>query len=68
MKVSSFDVFLRQCEARKVDVAADFSHNIPAMPEAAVLRDHLFERQVLNYSYGIRHGHEFSIRRSNDSK
>jgi hypothetical protein len=58
----ALDLLLRQCEACKADVTADFYYYISAMPEAASLCDYLFEWQVLNHLCDIRTERTFSIR------
>jgi hypothetical protein len=64
----ALDVFVREYEARKADAAADFYHDIEAMPGAGSLTGYLFERQVLNHLSGISEECEFSIRRLTDSE
>jgi hypothetical protein len=45
----ALDVFLEDYENRKADAAVMFYHEISRMPETALLRGHIFERQVLKY-------------------
>jgi hypothetical protein len=57
-----------QYEAHKADVAAGFYYKLSAMHDAATLRGHLFERQVLNHLRGIRRERQFSMRRLTGSQ
>ncbi|KAF8501715.1 hypothetical protein F5888DRAFT_1263481 [Russula emetica] len=63
----ALDLLLKQYETRKANVTADFYYDLSAMPEAATLRGHLFERQVLNHLCGIRTECAFPIRGLTDS-
>jgi hypothetical protein len=64
----ALDLLLDQYKDRQADLIADFYYHISAMPEAATLRGHLFERLVLNCLRGIRTEYTFPIRGLTDSK
>jgi hypothetical protein len=63
----ALDLLLDQYKDRQADLIADFYYHISVMPEAATLRGHLFERQVLNHLRGIRTEYTFPIRGLTDS-
>jgi hypothetical protein len=63
----ALDLLLDQYKDRQADLIADFYYHISAMPEAATLRGHLFERLVLNCLRGIRTEYTFPIRGLTDS-
>jgi hypothetical protein len=49
----ALNILLQQYEVSKANAAADFYYKLSGMPEAAALRGHLFERQVLSHLCGI---------------
>jgi hypothetical protein len=57
----ALDLLLVEYENGQADAAAAFYRTLSGMPNAASLRGHLFERQVLNYLDGINAPHNFSI-------
>jgi hypothetical protein len=63
----ALNLLLHKYEVHTMTVAADFYLGISTMPEAASLRGHIFERQVLNYLSDIGGRHEFPLRRLSDS-
>ena len=58
----ALDLFLKACETQQADAVATFYHYMSGMSDAASLRGHLFERQVLNHLDGIKTEHKLSIR------
>jgi hypothetical protein len=62
----AFDLLLRCYEDKKANAAAEFYFALSGMWEAATLRGHLFERQVLMHLF--RTGFEYQIRGLTDSK
>jgi hypothetical protein len=63
----ALNILLQQYEVSKANAAADFYYKLSGMPEAAALRGHLFERQVLSHLCGIDKKVEFQIRGLTDS-
>ena len=58
----AFEVLLKKYEALDANAVAEFYLKLSGMPDSALLRGHLFERQVLNHLHGICTPLEFSIR------
>ena len=58
----ALDLFLKEYETRQADEVTSFCRYISRTSDAASLRDHVFERQVLNYLGGIDLEHKFLIR------
>ena len=58
----AFDTFLKEYEAREANEVSDFYFKLSGMRGAESLRDHIFERQVLNHLRVIDDPLEFSIR------
>jgi hypothetical protein len=56
----AFDLLLDKYEEKNSDATADFYFTLSGMTDAATLRGHLFERQVLRYLF--RADYRFSIR------
>ena len=61
------DLLLQGYRDRRADKLADLYFNLSVFPEAASLRGHLLERQVLNFLGGIRAERNFSVHRLTDS-
>jgi len=58
----ALEVLLEAYEDRQADAAITFYHNISGMSDAASLRGHIFERQVLKYLDRIDAERKFPIR------
>jgi len=58
----ALDHLLKVYEQQRADAVATFYHYISGASDAASLRGHVFERQVLNYLDDIEDGHEFQAR------
>jgi hypothetical protein len=58
----ALDLFLKAFETQQADAVTAFYHYISGMSDAASLRGHLFERQVLNHLDGIKTEHNLPIR------
>ena len=63
----ALDLLPRQYGDYPSDVASDIYYNLKGMPDASLLRGHLFERQVLIHLSGLRNECTFSIRGLIDS-
>jgi len=58
----ALDRLLHYCEESRAHAAANFYYYLSSIPEAAVLRGHLFERQVLDHLCSIQTERPFSTR------
>ncbi len=64
----ALDLLLQQYQIREADAAAAIYHSISGVPDAATLRGHLFERQVLTHLDNIKSHEVLTMRQLADSK